>query len=763
MIRSMHWLVFKLGEGLLGKHRWRPAASLLTAAGRLRPDHRESHARLTIALLKLERWEDAVRAASRSIAADPTVAESHEHLGIALLKCGRSEEAVDEYRRAVDLDPGRASSYRGLAVALATLGRWEDAVDAHLRAIERTGANADSFEGLGIAYAKLERWEEAADAYRRASALNGDDRTLHLNLAGALAMLERWEDATAAFRRVHAMTPDAPPDPFHALPASYAGPLYRAFAHLDRDDPDSYANFTRLVTQLPGGGEETLAAHREAVRLGPTDPARYLCLGIELSKLDRWDEAASTWERGSDFLSPQVKQRLLVPAKIARRRSRFWTPENLGPAVFEVAAWLSQLFTVPSAPGPGTPSPAAAPRLLFVLDNDYGELTTLMYLMLGQRLQRDSTLLLPPRLYAHNADIVAGRTHCYHSLDDVMNVVERERPDIAFLCSGYLFCAHEIFALETLEHLVARLRDRNIRVVTTDPFLGMLSREDPRTLVRIDVPEGHPAGSEDENSGRKRADEEKMWAYFSESERILADTYHLYPAYCGPPAPSAADSDHRNRSFFNAALLRAAACPLPGDSPGAGPAVLPHWMFILSRADYDTQVLFEGSELRFADVVAAKLGETVAAGRHPILVGPKEFIQILSVRLPTGDGIDLLSYCPFHEFVALLLSAEHAFYWNVVSHSLLIRLFNRLPIVLFDRGHLVRTAKPLFDRVVRWYYQGSEPAFRDHREPLTAETVAAWTEPYRNQAAVLSERYRRAPTPDELLRDLMAGGVRPSG
>jgi hypothetical protein len=123
--------------------------------------------------------------------------------------------------------------------------------------------------------------------------------------------------------------------------------------------------------------------------------------------------------------------------------------------------------------------------------------------------------------------------------------------------------------------------------------------------------------------------------------------------------------------------------------------------------------------------------------------------------MPTAEGIDILSFTPFTRFMSLLLSAEHVFYWNAVSHSLLIRLFNGLPIVQFDRGHLLRLVPAIHGRIMSWYYQGWEPAIRDHREPLTLETVESWAAEYREQAGRLMERFRRAPNPEEMIADLL--------
>jgi hypothetical protein len=309
-----------------------------------------------------------------------------------------------------------------------------------------------------------------------------------------------------------------------------------------------------------------------------------------------------------------------------------------------------------------------------------------------------------------------------------------------------MFSEHVGFTPDDLERLIRQLRERGCRVVTADPFVGMLSKQDPQTLIRVDIPTDHPQFTVEQLTEAKRPDEERMRAGYTQSEQILRDMYHLYPSYCDVAEGDVTETDARNIAFFNDRLLRPAPSTL-------GEAGTPHWLFILATPDHGIQTLFEGGA--FPDIVASKLIETLAAGRHPILIGPRAFVDELVPRMPTAEGIDILSHCPFNQFYSLLLSAEHVFYWNVVSHSLLIRLYNQLPIVQFDRGHLVRSAPGIYDRIVAWYYQGWKPPLRDHREPLTLETVEGWAAEYRQQAGRLLERYRRAPSPDQMIADLM--------
>jgi hypothetical protein len=130
--------------------------------------------------------------------------------------------------------------------------------------------------------------------------------------------------------------------------------------------------------------------------------------------------------------------------------------------------------------------------------------------------------------------------------------------------------------------------------------------------------------------------------------------------------------------------------------------------------------------------------------------------------MPTAEGIDILSHRPFNQFMSLLLAAEQVFYWNAVSHSLLIRFFNRLPIVLFDRGHLVRNAPAMYPRVVRWYYQGLEPTLRSHHDRLTAQAVQGWAADFRRQAGRVADQYRLAPSPESVVAELMRRAAAPA-
>ncbi len=688
--------------------------------------------------------EEEALARQRLVASNPTSWQAHVDLAAALIRLERWSEAAVACRKALALHPDLAQHNPQVPAILARAELWEEAAAVFRRQAAFDPGAVEAHANLGVALVHLERWDEAADAFAAAVAAAPERPQLHEALCAVLANAGRWEDAAAASRSWIAVDPDRP--------------------EAQRQLATALENLERV--------EEAVAAHRRIVEAAPDDPLARLQVGIGLSRLERWQEAVSQLEAGAalaprdasfPFLLVEPLLRLgrgseavaahrsavelggelrSVPGRTASPRvaETQGASAQLGPALLRVERWLARL-----AGTPARSSSDASPRLLFVLDEDYGELTLLMYLTLGQELFHQTTLLLPDRLHALHADVFPGRTHRYDSLDDILRVVEEEAPDAAFFCSGYLLPIHGLLTLEELASLVTDLRKRGCRVVTTDPFLGMLSERDPRELVSIHIPES----SSPELQHVKEVEDQRLWSHLSRSEEIFAHSHHLYPACDRLPEGSPA-ADARNLSSFNPALL----CPeLAADA--SGPAhVTPHWLFTLSQTDYETQTMFE-SPKRFADIVAGKFVEAVAQGRHPILVGPNDFLDLLAPRLPTTRGIDLLSYCPFNRMISLLLSAEYAFYWNVVSHSILIRLYNRLPVVLFDRGHLVRNVTAMYDRVVQWYYRGIEPTYFDHREPLSLEALAAWAEAQQEEAGRILSGFRAAPTPDELVADLL--------
>src|SRR5688500_3212733 len=117
-------------------------------------------------------------------------------------------------------------------------------------------------------------------------------------------------------------------------------------------------------------------------------------------------------------------------------------------------------------------SPPAGPRLLFVIDNDYGGLGLVMYFLHGQPFASRATLLLPARAQELHKGRLPVAWRAYRSLRDILDAVEAESPDVVILVSGYLFHSQGVLKLAQTRELVRVLRQRGCVVATTDPYLG---------------------------------------------------------------------------------------------------------------------------------------------------------------------------------------------------------------------------------------------------------------------------------------------------
>src|SRR3954467_5278116 len=90
-------------------------------------------------------------------------------------------------------------------------------------------------------------------------------------------------------------------------------------------------------------------------------------------------------------------------------------------------------------------------RLLFVIDNDFGELHMSMLLVEGRPLAAHSTFLLPPRLFKLNHATMPVATRGYENAADLLAIIEAVQPDVVFLCSAYLLPFHHLMSIAELQ------------------------------------------------------------------------------------------------------------------------------------------------------------------------------------------------------------------------------------------------------------------------------------------------------------------------
>ena len=380
-------------------------------------------------------------------------------------------------------------------------------------------------------------------------------------------------------------------------------------------------------------------------------------------------------------------------------------------------------------------TPARSARLLIVVSADYGELSNALALTAGTRL--DAALLLPDKLLAANRDGLPAAAARLASPDDVIDAVDRRRPDLVCLFSGYLYAANGLFALEGLGALLGELRNRRIPVATTDPFLGLMHGGGPSPFSPR-----HPA---------------RAWleAHFGAVARLLEPVPHVYPA---PPDPA---PRLRWGSFFNPAILLADAgrrsCAERAAVLVGGETDRPRWLFVLAQEDYGAQAARMG-RAPFEALLIERLRDAAAAGRQPVLIAPGGCVDALIATGRTPAGAAMLPFCSQSQFHALLMSAEQVFYWNFFTNSAPARLVNRLPVSFFDVGHMAHAMPPLLELGLRSYYPGARLAPLDQRRPLVAGELAARAADQDAALAAARERFRAQPAPEAMVDALLQPG-----
>lgn len=381
----------------------------------------------------------------------------------------------------------------------------------------------------------------------------------------------------------------------------------------------------------------------------------------------------------------------------------------------------------------------AEPKLLFLLSNDYGELSNALYVLGGTGL--DAALLLPERLFDANRDALQIRSQRYATLADVVDALDAEQPDVVFLFSAYLYAINGIFDLHAVEALLTELERRPLRVVTSDPFLGLLLAHGASLFS-----EHHP---------------QRQWleSHFARLAARLRELTHLYLV-----PPDGLAGEHKV-SVFNPHILTDSATSRQRGARLAERSESylrrPRWLFVLASEDYGTQV----ARLRrepFEALLLERLADAARAGRQPVLIAPQGCVDSISRASRPIRGLVSMSPCGHDLFVDLLLEAEYVFYWNIFSNSLLARLANRLPVAFFDRGHLAHAMPALLDLGLQTYFPGARLVLLDQRQELTLDALSALARQQEQTLAAATENLRRSPTPRELIDRLSAAPLRVS-
>jgi hypothetical protein len=150
-----------------------------------------------------------------------------------------------------------------------------------------------------------------------------------------------------------------------------------------------------------------------------------------------------------------------------------------------------------------------------------------------------------------------------------------------------------------------------------------------------------------------------------------------------------------------------------------------------------------------------RLADAARASRQPVLIAPRACVDAITTAKRTTSGLIALPFCRHDDFTDLVLDAEQVFYWNMLSHSLLARMVNRLPVCFFDHGHMSHAIPALLPLAIKSYFSGVQPALHDPLATLDSAQLArnAQTQIEALDSAV--EHLRACPAPSEIVERVM--------
>jgi len=382
-------------------------------------------------------------------------------------------------------------------------------------------------------------------------------------------------------------------------------------------------------------------------------------------------------------------------------------------------------------------------RFMVVVSGDYGELGAALYFLRGLPPEPRPVLALPPSLLGAADDTPGVDVQSFANIRALTALVRQARPDVVMLASGYLLAISSVFTFLDAVRFLRFLRGRGANVITTDPFLGAV--RGPRDLdFRTLAERRGERRSLLVTLGRRgfyAAVAAVMYLHLSAVARLLRSAWHVYPV------PS-----HRVRPRPGVrSLCYCYAVAVPAAPAGAsGRGTRPVWLFVLSMVDYRMHAADRGAA--FVEDVARRLGEAVALGRDVEVIGPEAFIEALQPLVAGQPRIAARSDASHARYMASLVGAEYAFFWNYYSFSVLHRVLAGLPVFFFDAGHLIHILPSIEAEGIRVFYDGWRPPLLAVGAALDEAQLAELASETAGRFARIAEGLRRCPSPGELLR-----------
>ena len=401
----------------------------------------------------------------------------------------------------------------------------------------------------------------------------------------------------------------------------------------------------------------------------------------------------------------------------------------------------------------------ATPSLLFVIDRDFGSLGLVMYLLHKQPLAIRAKLIMPRIQFDLHAGGLSVAALPYDSVDDVITVIETEKPGSVLLFSGYSFVDQNLFDYPSLRRLIDTIHHCACTLATSDPYLGTYTEIPHQFWVdgamerRLMPLLPRLARSEFVSRLDNWIFQRKVIPY-RRIAALLEDAIHL----CANLTACINNGSIQYRSFYNSQFLRedtelqsisntiSAFSDVSSDWP--------RWLFVIANFDLEYQRQLYGDR-RFSEIVVEKMRDAIACRKHPTLIASPTLIDDVALMLGDEPNASFVQQCGFAEFELRLLDAEIAFYWQLYSTSSFLRLMNGLPVFFFDQGHVQRLLPRLYETGLEFYFIADPPIMLDASLPLVADELLAYKNSFAESAAKTQRQLQAVLSPEELFAELL--------
>ena len=182
--------LFRLGQSLNARERFKDAAEVLEQAVSITPSHTRAWCALGVSRRQLADMPAARAAYEHALAIDPNYPDAQVNLGEWHLVSGDTATALSCFNRILERNPGHYEALTNKTAALIESGDHIEAEKIALNALQLFPQSAPLHVNLGNVYAAMAKGREAAESYRKALELDHKSEEAALSLATLLGSQE---------------------------------------------------------------------------------------------------------------------------------------------------------------------------------------------------------------------------------------------------------------------------------------------------------------------------------------------------------------------------------------------------------------------------------------------------------------------------------------------------------------------------------------------------------------------------------------------